>query len=233
MNVLIIEDSKTIATYISTCIKRTFSLWNIDISSDYLSALELANANDYQLIIIDYELDQNNPHTNGLNLGKQLKTMPKYHNIPVIFETSYQEHIFDVVNELNCIYYLVKPFTDIDIIKMLEKINTSIPKSNQLTFTDNQQIKYYLNINDIICVSSNKHQLIIHTSKSSYNCCNYTLISLEEACNNNLIRCHKSYLVNPQYIINVDKQNKIITVTGSKDQTKELLPLGRKYLSNF
>lgn len=233
MNVLVIEDSETIATYISTCINRTFSSWNIDISSDYSSALELANANDYQLIILDYELDQHNPHKNGLNLGKQLKAIPKYHNTPVIFETSYQEHIFDVVNELNCIYYLVKPFTDIDIIKMIKKINTFIPQDNQLTFTDNQQIKYYLKIEDIIYVSSYRHQLIIHTTKSSYNCCNYTLSSLEESCVNNLIRCHKSYLVNPQHIVNIDKQNKIITLTGSDDKNKDFLPLGRKFLSNF
>ena len=233
MNVLIIEDSEAIAEYIKKCILDTFPNWSIDISTDYNSAIKLANINDYNLLIIDYELDTNNPQKNGLNLGRQLKKLSKYQNIPVIFETSYQEHIFDAVNELNCIYYLVKPYTDVDIIKMISKVNLSITKDEQIQFTDNQNIIFYVNLSEITYISSNRHQLTIHTIHSAYICCNHTLNTLEGTYASKLIRCHKSYLVNPSHIINIDKRNQLISVKKAPTQKEELIPIGRKYLSNF
>ena len=233
MNILIVEDSNIIATFIENCIKKHFPEWNIDISLDYDSALNLAITNTYQLMILDYELDIHNPQKNGFLLGKQLKKISKYKDIPVIFETSYQEHIFNVVNELNCIYYLTKPFTEENIIKMINKIKASLSNNIQLTFTDSNQIKFFANINDIVYVSANKHQLTIHTQNSRYICCNYTLSTLEAACNSKLIRCHKSYLVNADYICNIDKRNQIITLSNPGYIANEQIPIGRKYLTSF
>jgi DNA-binding LytR/AlgR family response regulator len=111
---------------------------------------------------------------------------------------------------------------------MLKKI-FSIAAEERLAFTDVNRIQFYLSPSDIMFVTAARHKLYLYTANSENICTNYTLEELETASHNQLIRCHKSHLVNPKYIQFIDKKNQFLTLEKRADGTNESVPLGRAY----
>lgn len=233
MQILIVEDSQVIIDFLLSCIQEKNPTWTIHSALNYNDALKLSTINTYDLFILDYELNSNDPNCNGLFLGKQIQRMGKYKNTPIVFETSYEEHIFSVVNELNCVYYLTKPYDKNDILKMISKFEDSVITSPTFSFADSNKVQYFLSTDDIIYIISNRHILQVITANGAYNFCNYTLNQLEKESKGTLIRCHKSYLINPTYIKNIDKQNQLITLPTSLNLPEQFIPIGRKYMAYF
>ncbi len=124
MNLLIVEDSLQTLNFLKQIIHDLKPDWKISIASNYDQAIALLqdSGNFFHLFILDYELDEGDPSKNGFELGRMIQSVPQYHQTPIIFETSYPNHVFHILNNLNCIYYLVKPFRDTDIRSMLSKI---------------------------------------------------------------------------------------------------------------
>lgn len=63
---------------------------------------------------------------------------------------------------------------------------------------------------------SRKHKLIIHTNTAIYEVCG-TLNEIEPELNEIFIRCHKSFIVNTEKMIGVDKSNKRILLLHGFD----------------
>ncbi|MBQ3583696.1 MAG: response regulator transcription factor [Lachnospiraceae bacterium] len=231
MNILIIEDIKEICNFMSNVITNHYSDATCDCSYNYDDALLKAINSTYDAFIIDYELDKDNPSKNGIELGKQILTLEKYKNTPILIESSYPEYVFDAVNSLNCLYYLLKPYKEEDIIKMADKLFLNFAPDLKLVFHTTNSIKVVLSVSDIICIKSSHHCITVVTHNSSYLFVNYSLSQLEEDSKGNLVRCHKSYIVNPKYIKYVDKVNKYVTLVWGA--TKETIPIGRKYANQI
>ncbi len=229
LNILIVEDSAVILEYLSKIIQKANSDWNISTCTNYKTALNLAKQIYFDLFILDYELNKENPEENGISLGLALRNMSYYQNTPVIFETSFSNHIFDAVNQLNCIYYLVKPYEDEQVVEMINKINSFQDNSPRLALHDLNGIDNYLYARDILFVVSNRHHLDIYqTNDDTFTCIRHSLDKLEEDAGGMLIRCHKSYLVNPKYITNIDRSNFYITLTSAHKKSYTV-SVGRKY----
>ena len=231
MRILLVEDSELIIQFLSDTIKTHYFDWQIDTAENYDTAVIYAKENHYDLFILDYELDIHNSQKNGLALGIQIQKMSKYIDVPIIFETSYSEYIFDAVNKLNCIYYLMKPYDETDVLKMLDKIKKQQEKDLRLSFSDPNHIQFYVKVSEIVYVSSGHNRLTIVTENTSYICTNFTLNTLETECHGLLLRCHKSFLFNPNYIQNIDRSNRYITLNLPTHIATPQIPIGRKYLT--
>lgn len=229
LNILIVEDSSIILEYLSKIIKKANSDWNVSTCTSYESALNLAKQIYFDLFILDYELNKDNAAENGIALGLALRKMSYYKNTPVIFETSFSDHIFDAVNHLNCIYYLVKPYETEQVLEMINKIISFQDKSPRLALHDLNGVDNYLYAKDILYVVSNRHHLdIFQTNDDTFTCIRHSLDSLEESSEGMLVRCHKSYLINIKYITNIDRSNFYITLTSAYKKPYTI-PVGRKY----
>lgn len=230
--VLLVEDNQIIANYLSKQILHYYPDWIINEAYSYNKAMSMANENDYDLLILDYELNQNNQNENGLQLGLELKHNIKYSNIPIIFETSYPNQIFEAVNKLNCVYYLIKPYTDNEVKAMLDKITSSNTVRKKFSFQDYNRINTYINDDDIIYVHSDRHSLIVTTTSCNFTATNYTLsnICIES---DNLIQCHKSYAINPNFIKSIDKTTNFISLYSIIKSNDYIIPIGRKYKKNI
>lgn len=230
--VLLVEDNQIITNYLTKLILSYYPDWLIHEAYSYSNALLMANENDYDLLILDYELNRDNINENGLQLGLTLKNNSKYSNTPIIFETSYPEHIFEAVNKLNCIYYLIKPYTDNDIKAMLDKITSSTTVRKRFSFQDNNRVNTYVNDDDIIYVHSDRHSIIVITEICNFTAINYTLSDICTE-SDKLIQCHKSYAVNPEYIKSFDRTTNYISLYGINKPNDYLIPVGRKYKNNI
>lgn len=227
--ILIVEDNIVIIDFLKKIILIQHPDWIIDSVLSYSEALVTAQNGNYNLFILDYELNKDNLSENGFNLGIALKNIDKYQNTPVIFETSYPDHIFDAVNHLNCIYYLLKPYSDTDVNIMINKILSNHTDKKNFLVQDSQGINTYVNEADIISVKSDKHKIFINTTADTLVCTNYSLSQIIEL-SSILVQCHKSYAVNVTHIKHVDKTANLISLFS---QANFIIPLGRKYRDNF
>lgn len=233
MNILIVEDCVTTQNFLKTIIEKNYEHWFIDVAQSYETAIDFAVNNTYELFILNYELDKNAPDKNGLSLGLYITSMNKYRNTPVVFETSHSEHIVNVINQLNCLYYLIKPYDEIQVLTMIKKVLNYMPSKIPLLLKDEFGIFAYINTEDIIYIKANRHTLNVITGYKSLICTNHSLTSLSDLCNGLLIRCHKSYLVNTRYITYIDKFNSCLTAEYPSLQKSYTIKIGRKYIKSI
>ena len=224
--ILIVEDNSIITDFLINVISELYPKWSVYSADSYKDAINIAMNEDIDLFILDYELNKDNLTENGFNLGMELKNIPKYKNTPMVFETSYPNHIFSIINELHCIYYLIKPYEKSDIQHMLNKILNYNNLEKRFSIKDSFGINSYINDNDIIYVNTNRHTLEIFTTVNSFLCMNYSLAQLIKE-SDVLIQCHKSYAINPKFITNLDKTT--YTVTLQFNDKVFSIPIGRKY----
>ena len=227
MKILIIEDTKTTCDFISSVIHNHYSDIECDCALSFDNALTKIQSDTYDMLIIDYELDKDNPEKNGIELGKHLSKIKKYKNTPIVFETSFPEYVFQAVNSLNCVYYLLKPFKEIDIQKMLKKVFSKLTPELKLEFHNSNGIQTIIKISDIVYITSTHRKIQVMTSNTSYMFSRYTLSQIEKKSKNLLVRCHKSYIINPDYVKYADKLNNYVTLEWSSNTAT--IPIGRKY----
>lgn len=227
MKILIVDDIEETCEYIAKVIEEKHNDFICHTSFSYENALELLNQNKYDIIILDYELDKSDSQKNGLALGKYILQSSSHKNTPVVFATSYPEHIYTAVNMLNCAYYMIKPFYKENILDMLNKILALNVAPVKLTFHNSVGIHTLIDVSDIICISSIRHDIIVVTKKQNYDFTNYSLADIERDSNGQLLRCHKSYIINPNFISNIDRSNSYIHLAYEDKKAK--VPVGRKY----
>ena len=103
MRLLLVEDDARVASFIRRGLREEH--YTVDVATDGEQALELAGANDYDLLILDVML----PKRSGLDVLKQLRT--DGNTVPVLILTAKDDRS-DKVKGLNhgADDYLTKPF---------------------------------------------------------------------------------------------------------------------------
>lgn len=227
MKILIVDDVKETCNYIAQVISEQYHDFVCHTAFSYEMAIDLLNKDTYDVMILDYELDKSDSSKNGLALGKYISKSANHANIPVVFATSYPEHIYSVVNMLNCAYYMIKPFYKENILDMMNKVLSITPESIKLTFHNSVGIHTLINVSDIVYIHSARHNITVCTIDREYHFTNYSLSDIEKDSHGQLLRCHKSYLVNYDYLAEVDRTNNYIHLSYCANTV--LIPVGRKY----
>src|SRR6266850_6624338 len=113
--VLIIEDNKEIAELVR--LHLVDLLCHVDVASDGLQGLALAEASAYALVILDLML----PGMNGLDVCKRLRAREVY--TPILMITSKSSEFDRVLGlELGADDYLTKPFSIIELMARVKAI---------------------------------------------------------------------------------------------------------------
>jgi CheY-like chemotaxis protein len=118
--ILLIEDDAINANVIQRFLKKNYQ---VDIGINGLKGLELAESNNYCLILLDINLGRG---ISGIEVLNQLKKMDKLANIPIIASTAYTMK-GDKEKLLNAGFddYISKPYT---MDEILIKINEHLKK---------------------------------------------------------------------------------------------------------
>ncbi|MEZ5359730.1 MAG: response regulator transcription factor [Candidatus Zixiibacteriota bacterium] len=108
-NILLIEDDNEIAELVQ--IHMRDQGWNLDRAADGNDGLNLAQAGEYDLIILDIML----PGKDGLEICKEIRNSQDY--VPVLMLTSRSEEVDRILGlELGADDYLTKPFSIRELI---------------------------------------------------------------------------------------------------------------------
>ncbi len=216
IKIAVCDDERIALDAICAKISKTFEQCGIEAKADkylgsekFCSAAEHAN---YDLVFLDVDM----PGTDGISLAKRLREQKAPPTI--IFVSSREEKVFDS--------FVVTPFRFVrkgrfnaDITEAVYAyIRERLDNDKAVTFRINKNSSIVrVRLNDIMYIESFKNNQYIHIAgEKEPVCLSMTMDELEENFGNyDIIRVHKSYLVNMRYIRRIDKEE-VITTTDER-----------------
>ena len=118
--ILVVDDSRIMRNIV----KHTFELLktpaNFLEAEDGQRALDILFENDIDLVLLDWNM----PNVSGIDFLKQVRSMEKYQNLPVIMVTSEASKL-SVIEAVKAgvTAYITKPINDKNFIEKLSLIN--------------------------------------------------------------------------------------------------------------
>lgn len=158
--------------------------------------------NEIDILLLD--IDFNNNVKNGIEFALDLRKVNK--NFKLIFITGHFEYGF-IAYECKTFDYILKPI-DIDkAVKLLERLKDEFSTSSSGFIKLNKD--YTVRTKDIFFIERNKSKTTIYTKDSCYETC-YSLNAIKEELPDSFLRIHRSYIVNQDEIVKVNRENKTI-----------------------
>lgn len=174
--------------------------------AEFLSGEALLNAEfNFDILLMDIKLHGKS----GIDVVNQLHIEKKF--FQVIFITSYQEYAFQAFN-LDAIHYLLKPVSTEKLYHALDKALKWAAQNDCKTIAISKwNSTQRIFIRDILYCEAIDHKIFIHTATKNYDYFG-TLEALQKKLDKRFFRCHRSYIVNLNYVINKEKD--MATVVG-------------------
>lgn len=228
-HILLVEDDAETVKLIKQYIAEVDGTKKIVSFSKAAQALQYAKQETVDLFILDIQLLD----YKGTSLAKQIRAIPEYKYTPIIFATALAGEELLAYREIKCYSFLIKPFSQEEFQKSfcdalgLSKQITNTPKTIRI---EQKRFIFDYEVKNIIYIESFGKRVVIHTKDNGNDegdtISGYSLLKILELIDDPVIvQCHKSFLVNRDYISQVDKQQKLIYL---KDSTVQI-PIGNKY----
>lgn len=225
LNFIICDDSVNMLNKISKMLESIFISNNIDANIVFQSTkpqevLNFANSHKVDVFLLDIQLKSN---MSGLELAKKIRENNK--DAYIIFTTGHLEYSL-VAYKLKTFDYIAKPITTErlaeTVLRLLEDINGQPKKyikiDSKNTLVDANEIEY---------IKREGMKLVFHTPSKDYEAYS-SFAKIQDSLPSNFIRCHKSYIVNIDKIVNVEPVSN--TIYFDKDSYCEI---GPKYKSTL
>jgi DNA-binding LytR/AlgR family response regulator len=153
------------------------------------------------IIFMDIDFGLQDTTINGLILAEMVSEI--YPETIIIYATAHSHFIMDAVNGKSIVLgYITKPFNRQKVGRTLDKINRYVT-SEYILIKDKENNLHYINPKTIIMVEkiTNSKDAIIYFSDKHINTLE-SLLVIEEKLKkyNNIIKSHKSFLINYQKI---------------------------------
>lgn len=171
---------------------------NIEVLKGFTKAIdsiEILNTKNVDLLFLDINM----PGISGIEFLKTLPNPPK-----VIFTTAYRNFAVDAF-ELDALDYLVKPISFERFLKAINKFlsqNKSKQESENKPNEEKDYIilkadkkNYKIKFSEILFIESLDNYIKVHTADFSI-ICYESLTAIEKELPSELIRIHRSYIVN-------------------------------------
>lgn len=200
MNIFICDDNTLICNEINTLISEFFISNNLTLPDCYTftdgESLLSSDINP-DIVFLDIEM----PGLNGIEIGNILHNNNP--NLIIIMVTSFLDYLDDAMR-FNVFRYLFKP---IDKNRFFRNLQDAITKYNKhhttITIKCNSEFHSF-NSDDIIMVEASLKKTLVYTKTSNYET-NYTFSEIKQLLSNECFyQCHRSYIVNMNYIISFD-----------------------------
>lgn len=224
MKCLIVDDEALARDVLETYIEKLSHLQLVAQCSNALQAFAALNKHTVDLMFLDIKM----PELSGLELIKTLKSPPK-----IIITTAFHQHALEGY-ELDVVDYLLKPFSFERFAKAVEKAGAREQKSESKISEDSfsffvksdrkmvqihaAEIIYIEGLKNYLCIYTTHQKVIVHSTLSH--------LELQLKAFPPIQRIHKSYLVNKNFIVEIDNQLVILS-------NKQELPIGSSYKDDF
>lgn len=229
-HILIIEDDEQIQNFLHSILVDMNQNFYIHISPSAGQALKISNTYDISLFIIDIQLTD----YKGTDLANELRDLQKYKYTPMIFATAIATEELRAYREIKCYDYLVKPFTKeevktsvLNVLDYLHTIKIDVP----IVRIEQKGFIFEYQLQDIVYIESFGKKMVIHMKNPDgdliqEDIAGYSLKSILDLLKNGPFQqCHKSYIINTDFIERIVKAKSTLSLRG----TSISLPIGNKY----
>ena len=219
---MVVEDDLIIREGISKIIRGLNKDINIFSATSGKEAYTYLKDNHVDCFLLDINIDD----YSGIELAKKIREIDEYVITPIIFITAEYKYEMTAYRDFHSYCYLKKPFSKEELEKLLDKVlNKGIIKNKE---KDSIQIKtkkinYIIELKDVLFIERINRKTNIQMKNEIVEI-NQSLNSIEEVLNEELFRCHRSYIVNRNYIEKIDKSKSIIYLKGDFK-----VPIGIRY----
>jgi len=147
----------------------------------------------FDAVFLDIKMN----HLNGINTAKEIRKTNNSTNI--IFVTALKEYVFDAF-DVNATNYLVKPIEIQRLHRTLERMVTSVSSMADyfLTIHKNGDVHKIPLANIMYCEVVN-HRVLVYERNNTHEY-GSKIENLEKELTNAFFRCHRSYIVNLEYV---------------------------------
>lgn len=241
LNVLIVDDEKYVRNELRYFLEKHEDINISGECGEGEEAIDMVQKLNPDIVFLDIELQD----MSGLLVARKLldNTNPPY----IVFATAYDDYALQGF-EIDVVDYIVKPFIEERIQKTLDRLRKRAKfesddgkkveaddkfsiKLDKLCLEKNNKL-FLINIGEIKFIQSQNNEIIVYTESGIYGC-NYTLKELEDRfAQNNLIRTHKSYIVNIDFIDEIIPWFNYTYKLKLKGEETEI-PVSRNYLKKF
>lgn len=153
----------------------------------------LISGQDADIVLMDIEL----PGLDGMKVVERLRDQGNH--AQVIFVTVYREYVFQAF-DVEAIHYILKPIDPVKFFAAMDKaMERIIHRSDNALMISTGKISLKILTRNIRFCEVYNHEVVIHTTTQTYNYPG-TLDSLEEELDDSFYRCHRSYIVNMNYV---------------------------------
>ncbi len=200
---------------------------NIYIAPTYNNALELSQKIIFDIFLLDVDLAY---MYTGIDLANELRKNSHYKIANIIFATADPKKEMEAFRNIHCYSYLVKPFSEEELINAIFPLIKygKVQQDYKLIITNNYT-KIAISIDEIIYIEAvlrgTKIHTLYETITARYENLKNILSQLSKDPSCNFIQCHKSFIINKNYMKCIHKNENIVEMKNAKEQ----IPVGKKF----
>ena len=120
MKILVVDDSRIMRTIVkNSLLKDKNNEYEFKEASNGVDAFNILEREPVDIVLLDWNM----PHLNGLDLTKELRSLPKYQKLPIIMLTS-EAAKYNVIEAVKAGVndYMIKPVNENVLIEKIEQI---------------------------------------------------------------------------------------------------------------
>lgn len=215
---VVIDDEPIAIRIINTYLDKIDEIETIGSFTNAFDAIRVLNSKKTDLIFLDINM----PGINGIDFLKSIPNPPE-----VIFTTAFREYAADAF-DVNALDYLVKPVSLERFLKSVNKFlekkkavydpDVNLNNENDYIILKSDKKNYKVRFEEIMYIESLDDYIKVHTLNNRLVCyMRLSALEKEFAGCKNIIRIHRSYIVNTNYVqvftsYNVEINNKKIPI---------------------
>ena len=167
----------------------------------------------FHAFLLDINLNEaDTGDTAGLDFAMKIRGMRQYAFTPIVMITSLASLELRVYRELHCYQYIVKPYQEEEIQKLIRKVLFQTGEASEpFVLVKKDGINYKLLCKDIIAIRAIPRGVDIVLSKETMSVHYLTIKQLmEKLPKDQFLQCHRMFVVNREHIEYVDAVNGLI-----------------------
>lgn len=219
MNILILEDTNNFVKEFVDTLKNNnlFSDAHFFCFEDHFERID--DTKDYQVIFIDVHLSES---INGIDYSIELKK--KFPKALIVFVTMNNNFVHKSM-ELQPFYFIRKDHLEKDISIFFKMFKEHLENTSFIVINTREK-RVRINTSDIIYIEADGHYLKVVTLDGEYKLKGKIKEFKNQLNNNNIIQVHRSYLVNLDFVYDVNTKYIIL-------RNKKEINIGKTYKKKF
>ncbi len=205
MNILLVEDDLIQSTYFKKIVEMKYIDVRVYEAESAKESMRIIEKVDIDIFFLDIKLKG----ISGLELAENIRKIVKYELSPIVFISGQIGYIIDALKKVNCHDFITKPYHIDDVAKIIDKFlrhKNKVTNENYTNFKTRDGIEININKKEILFIEYYLKKCIMHTRVGKYNIKSNGLEKLITEINyKNIIRTHKSFAVNLDYLKEIRK----------------------------